>query len=282
MELNDFSALLDVGVTLNIAFVAIEYVKSYTRVLCNQVFKLQDAIEESFNDCMNKLVDEDTLTHIRPLTIGTHNTKTHNTNYLIEDAKRTREKLKKEITDRKEELLKKIEIVCEAKNVSAVSLWLFFFGLAGLFLCGYDKATMMANHRYWSFLSFFTLAYSITGWLSSPAGHNNLFLDFSSLRHTIIWFSISVAVCFVLTASSWLSSIIEQGWNVILISSLIILYSNFIASVVKVWRKAKIARKEVKESSETIQKECDKLQKKVNGLISTNEICNQLEVESEN
>lgn len=35
MMLSDFSPMIELAVTLNIAFVAVEYVKSYTNAVCN-------------------------------------------------------------------------------------------------------------------------------------------------------------------------------------------------------------------------------------------------------
>lgn len=276
MELNDFSSLIEVGVTLNIAFVAVEYVKSYTRVLCNQVFKLQEFISVSFNDCIKILVDEETLAHIQPNKIGENK----NTNNLIEKAKRTREIIKKEIDTEKAKFDEKIENVCEAKNVSSISLWLFFYGLTALFLCGCEMPHQM-EHTFWTFLSILTILYSIMGWFVHT-NQKNVWIDFSSLRHAIIYFWISFVFCiiFVGVFHTRIFLIIEIVWQNILFLSLIWMFSNFVASVIMIWNKADAVRKEIDKSSKQIQAKCTNLQKDVDRLINVNELCAQLEIES--
>lgn len=96
MRLADFSSFIEVATTLNIALVAIEYVKTYTNVLCSQVFNFQDFINKSFVKCEKILVDRMTLEHIPSVSV-----EGRSTNSLIEKAKRDREKLKKKLKTRK-------------------------------------------------------------------------------------------------------------------------------------------------------------------------------------
>lgn len=278
MELNDFSSLIEVAVALNIAFVAVEYVKTYTKVLCNQVFKLHDFIAASYMECMQSLVDEETLSHIRPNKIGENK----NTNNLIEKAKREREKIRKEIDTEKETFSLKIENVCEAKNVSAISLWLFFYGLVALFLFGL-KLNPCREHIFWSFLSLSTFIYVLIGWFFNNKS-KSVFQDYSSLRHAIIWFLIVLIICLIPTLflGSYLSPIIDYIWQFVLFLSLFLMYSNFVAAVIKVWNKADNIRKEIKASSEQIKNRCSTLQEDVNKLINVNEVCDLLDLEPDN
>jgi hypothetical protein len=77
MEISNFSSLIEVGVALNIACVAIEYVKSYNDVLCNQVFNLEHKIETAVKECrskLNEVMDVTTLTNLPNTVIGGRNT----------------------------------------------------------------------------------------------------------------------------------------------------------------------------------------------------------------
>lgn len=76
---------------MSIAFVAVEYVKSYTSILCERFFKFQDFVEQSFKECRDILTDKETLEHICPIDI-----EGRSTNTAIEDAKRKNESLTKE------------------------------------------------------------------------------------------------------------------------------------------------------------------------------------------
>lgn len=69
MAINDFSAIIQLAATLCIAFVAVEYVRSFIGVLCERFFKFQDFIAKSFQECRDILTDRDTLEHIEPIVI---------------------------------------------------------------------------------------------------------------------------------------------------------------------------------------------------------------------
>ena len=51
MTINDFSALIQLSATMSIAFVAVEYVKSYTDILCEKLFKFHDFVQAAFKEC---------------------------------------------------------------------------------------------------------------------------------------------------------------------------------------------------------------------------------------
>lgn len=53
MAINDFSTLICMAATMSIAFVATEYVTSYTKTLCERFFKFQEYVKASFDECRN-------------------------------------------------------------------------------------------------------------------------------------------------------------------------------------------------------------------------------------
>lgn len=69
MAINDFSAVIQLMATISIAFVAVEYVKSFTGQLCDRVFRFKDFITQSFQECKNSLADKETLDSLEPLII---------------------------------------------------------------------------------------------------------------------------------------------------------------------------------------------------------------------
>ena len=63
--INDFSPMIELAVTLNIAFVAVEYVKSYTNAVCNQLFNFGQFLKDAYGECKSLLVDDIALNSIR-------------------------------------------------------------------------------------------------------------------------------------------------------------------------------------------------------------------------
>mgnify|MGYP004473838103 CR=1 FL=1 len=94
MMLSDFSPMIELAVTLNIAFVAVEYVKSYTNAVCNQLFNFAKFLDGSFEECKSLLVDDVTLNSI-------HDSKINGNSIAgeIEKAKISRERISNEISN---------------------------------------------------------------------------------------------------------------------------------------------------------------------------------------
>lgn len=89
MELSNFSSLAEIAVTFNIAFVAIEYVKSFSRVLSTRVLSLGTFIDEKFGECEALLADRETLEHCHPIEIHDKETSRSSENVLhLESVKR--------------------------------------------------------------------------------------------------------------------------------------------------------------------------------------------------
>lgn len=272
MELNDFSSLIEIAVTLSIAFVAIEYVKTYTKVLCNQVFNFQEYIFERFENCKTRLVDEETLNHIEPNTIDGRSTM-----HLIEGAKRKREIISSEIETEKNKFCEIIEDVCEAGNMSSVSLWMFFYGITALFLIG-CKIDANWFHICWTILTFFTILYSGFGWFIGKC--RKWYANFASLRHSIISYVLSLLISIGLASLFYDSNclFVEEIWNIVLMISLFCMYSNFIAAVAKVWIKAKKVKKDIDDSSQNLVNKCNTLTREVDTLINLNSLSSQMQV----
>ena len=60
MELDKFTSFIEMGATLTIAFVAVEYTKQYTCLIAQKVFDYFGRIEKIVLEC-KKAIDEDTI-----------------------------------------------------------------------------------------------------------------------------------------------------------------------------------------------------------------------------
>lgn len=167
MILSDFSPMIELAVTLNIAFVAVEYVKSYTNAICNQLFNFAQYLKESFEECKSLLVDDITLDSIHDSKINGNSISGE-----IEKAKIAKEKLSKEMGVELQNFALKIEKVCQAKSISSVSLWLFLYGLAYLFCMGIDSLVAERDIKIFSvWMTFFTFIYTLFGWSIGEKGY---------------------------------------------------------------------------------------------------------------
>lgn len=271
LSLSGFSSVIELATTLNIAFVAIEYVKTYTKVLCNQVFDLKQFIQRAFQECVSGLPDSGTLATIPHITINEHNT-----DELVEKLKRDCELLLKEINNTKELHEEKVDEVCEAKNVSSISLFLFFVGVGGLILSGFEADYQSIVRCLWSIFFICSLIYCIIGWGVSEESKHRVF-NFESLRHAIISFFVVLVISSSIFIWHQIADIfIQRVWNWLLPVSVLFSFSNFVIASGKIWYKARDTKVEIKKSQEEIIKKCQDLSSKVNQMISVRDLANDL------
>lgn len=269
MEISSFSSLIEVGVTLNIACVAIEYVKSYTSVLCDQVFNLNTLIEKAIKECRNKLdevMDATTLQNLPNTSVGGRNTE-----ILKQRLIRNRETLSSDIEAKKDSLSKGIKNVCEVKNISSICLWLFLFGLAGLFMIGFeeDGGSNFDLHLYWLLLTTFGTFFCVIGWIQKEKDREWWKFDYCSLRFSILSFVVSAAMCalsFLIRDMDIVTNIVDYIWNATLIYSMVLLYSNFIVSACEVWNKAKKGKDNIEGEKQELLDRCSAWNNEVSHL----------------
>lgn len=271
LSLSGFSSVIELATTLNIAFVAIEYVKTYTKVLCEQVFDLKHFIQQTFEKCNSALPDQGTLATIPHMTINNHNI-----DEKVEKLKRDQEILQKEIQTTKSKHEEKVNDVCEAKNVSSISLFLFFIGVSGLLLLGFEKNYQSIVRCLWSIFFICSLIYCIIGWGVSEESKHRVF-NFESLRHAIISFFVVLVISSSIFIWHQIADIfIQRVWNWLLPVSVLFSFSNFVIASGKIWYKARDTKVEIKKSQEEIIKKCQDLSSKVNQMISVRDLANDL------
>lgn len=260
MEISSFSSLIEVGVTLNIACVAVEYVKSYTSVLCNQVFNLAASINNVAKQCLQKLnevMDETTLANLPDKLSGGRSiiplkrSLTKSRASLVQDINQSAEKLEKD-------MLK----VCEVKSVSSICLWLFLFGVTALFIMGIESEESERNisiHFLWTLLTVLGCIFTFVGWKSNGEHRRWWKFGYCSLRFSILAFVISLFISIVVIIFVGSSADMPDTlWRIVLILSMVLLYSNFIASSFAVWKKAKQCKQTIEETRIELLSKCEK------------------------
>lgn len=279
MTLNDFSTLIQLSATLNIAFVAVEYAKAYTRTLSEKVFKFQFFIVSSFQECIELLIDKNTLDHLEPIVI-----EGKSTNNKIEKVKRDREILMKEIETEQKRLEENVKLMCESKSLSSLSLFLFLYSTTALFLVGITSLAPQFIPNFWSILTSLTVLFLIVGWMLGEKDKQQSYLDFSLLRHSIMYFSFSVILSFILSIIFFYYSLdvsTSPCWTYILVFSALVPFTNFIAFLIKIKRKAKAVKNEITKCSSEIKTKCNTLKESVDALLNVSKLNQQLKIDDQ-
>lgn len=268
MMINDFSPMIELAVTLNIAFVAVEYVKSYTNAVCNQLFNFGQFLKDAYGECKSLLVDDITLNSIRVSDINGKSIASE-----IEKAKITREKISSEINDDLQSFKLKVEKVCQSKCISSVSLWLFLYGLSFLFCMGLDSIVEEECIKMFIlWLTIFTFVYTILGWSIGEKGYKKCFFDFTSLRHAICSFVIGLCLSILLTYICLQADKFVCSFSLIVVLGVLYMYSNFIVSSIMVWLKASKVKDEIKTNANAYKDKCKELRHDVDQLLAINEV----------
>lgn len=277
MAINDFSAIIQLAATISIAFVAVEYVKSFTCILCEKFFKFYDFVKDSFKECRDILTDKDTLSHIEAVDVGGKSTIT-----AIEEAKRQNESLSKEIDEEENRQQEEISKVCEARSMSSICFFVFLFNTMLLIVGGLENRHPFFIHYFSCLFNLLGIIYLIVGWFIGEKKDPYRFCDFSSLRHPIfgfmVVFTISFAASLILFyyCKDCTFEYIENSWWYVLVVSIVFTYLNFIVFVFKIRSKAHHFMSNVASSKENLKSKCEAAEKDVEDLMGTTRLMAKL------
>lgn len=281
MTINNFSALIQLAATLSIAFVAVEYVKSYTSVLCEKFFKFHEFIKDSFEQCRAILTDIDTLSHIQPIDIGGGKT----TNSEIEAAKRNNEALTKEIDTEEQKKKEEMNCVCQAKSMSSMCFFIFLYNTLLLFVGGVEESHPYFVHSFSFSYGLLGVLYIVFGWWLGEKEEPARFCDFASLRHSIFGFliifllSLISAIIVHLFFFDWFLYMLAPYWWYLFIITLLFTYANFVIFVFKIRIKAKSFKNTVLESKSKLEEKCKKAEESVSDLMGTTRLISKLQAD---
>ncbi len=278
MEINDFSAIIQFTATVCIAFVTVEYVKSFIDVLCERFFKCQEFIINAFQECRDKLADKNTLENINAVDINGKST-----NNKIEEAKRENEILRKDISDMEEQIKKELKSTCQVRSMSSLCFLIFLESVLILLVGGVEKRYIVFSHSLVVVLTFFSVIYLFIGWIRGEKDAQKYILtDFSSLKQPFYWFFISIlfSIVILLVCSIFLSfeslrvceNTIDDIWWWSLVIYIIFSYLNFFVFALKINNKAEDFKKKVKDSKSVLIERCEAANKNVEKLQAASDL----------
>lgn len=276
MTVNDFSSIIQLAATLSIVFVAVEYVKSYTSILCEKFFRFQDFVKQSFDECRNILTDFETLSHLSAVDIGNGKT----TNEKIEEVKRRNESLNKEIKDEEDRQNQVLPVACEAKSMSSICFYIGLYNIINLFIGSFEPAAPTFIHSFIICFNALCALYVVFGWFVGEHDSKNVFLNYSTLSHPIYGLVtilvISVGVSLLLNNCM----VLEPFWWVFLCLSISFSYLNFIVFVFKIRTKANKYKKEVCSQKDALSEKCRVVAKAANDLINATSLINSIKADN--
>lgn len=265
--INNFASLLSLLASVSLAFVAVDYIKTYAETLHQRLFRFGEYLERIYQCCT--LPDDNTIDGLKPLMVGSRDTALD-----IEQIKRDKEKMHKQIDDFKAEQTQKVKSICESKSMSPLCFF-FFLGCVFLLFLGvvesaYEEFSKKASQVF-CVLSCIVIVFS---WCKGEDCRQWKWCSFTSLLHLFILFMLCAIFSLVLglipiQIGRHILYIPHRQWLLLLIYSVLVVLS-FAVSIVRIWWKIRKQRSEVRRKAEGEHlAECKKIAEQVEKVKAT-------------
>ncbi len=271
--LSNYSSLLEIAAAVNIAFVAVEYSKSYTQTLSEKVFDFPNIINRAFQPCNKVIFQKDTLNEMQPIILGEKTTFVQIQQSLIDI-----EKLEEEIESKRKKMNEKMLLVCNYAHFPSLSLWNFLFSIVLLFVSGYEYVDSDFSIIFVLLISLFTFLFQLFGWIvndenkqSTPYCLSNSILVFIG----VILFSIIIAF-FTKSYATILNETFLIGNWIYFIT--LLPFINFVVFFYFVRRKIKKLKKWIVTESDESVKKSEAIQKTIDELTAVISISRKLSI----
>lgn len=272
MGLNDFTSMFEVAVTLNLAFVAVEYANSYTNLLARHVYKLHDKINDVFADCIN-IVDEESVNSLRGNTVDGKNTI-----IMVEELKRNYNKLKEEADNLKNNHLNVVNEKCHFKCFAFISLYFGLYSLTALMMAGVGSNDV--SNLFWIIYSALSVlcivVYTIFVWNDIWSTKTNSLV--SCIGLFIILLGISWAIVWVIYSyNRELMNFILPSYNWVAPISSLLPFGNFVSFALIMKRRSINLYDEAKRTVEDLKPKWEKIKTDTSKLAAVNELSSNME-----
>ena len=138
-------------------------------------------------------------------------------------------------------------------------------------------------HLFWMVLTLFSLIFTIVGWWIGNKEKPLWIIDYCSLRFSIFSFLVCIAISLVVTFFAKdpnVSSYIDGWWPKMLVFSMFLLYSNFVASSIEIWNKAQKGKNEILSEKEALMRKCTEINNSVNSLQGVGDVDTMLTMDA--
>lgn len=243
MQLVDFQDVIILAATFYMAFVAVDYVKSFSSLLYEKVFRLPDFIEEQIARAEKLSIDTESLKNF-----ANHEIDGRNLVERVEQVRRTNEILNGEIATLKTSYTQSLTTACMSKNIQAVCLFMFLTCLTALIASGLEGTWPIFTHAAWILYSFFALAYlsltAIPSCSSKLASFNVMLLSYG------IMFFITLCLSILFQIVSF--DFFDTWWAFWLPISVFVLWVCFFFIIISIFSQVKQKKSQLQKDVEII------------------------------
>lgn len=276
MELSSFTSFIEVGATLTVAFVAVEYAKQYTFIVADRVFNFIENIRRSVEEC-KKLIDESTIDGLGNLTINGCSA-----DIKIEGLKREKEKTIQALNEKEEIEKRYVNDRCNSRSYSALSLFIFIFSSVSLFISGLEELEVVKC--FWFVTSIICLFYVISAWIFGENQKSKYWIDYSSLKTAfyvfVIIISFSLITSWVCQKFDYIADFMIEYFYIAILITLFTPYINFIVYALKIRKKSVEIHEHIGETFKPLKTRCKTIQEETSKLSAAYSLA--LDMEKEN
>lgn len=280
MAINDFSSIIQLSATLLIAFVAVDYVKSYIGQLVERVFGFENFIKSSFDECRHQLTDKETFDNLEPVLINGKST-----NAAIEEEKRKTETLTKEIEDTEDEMLKMTKSACYVRSMPSVCLFLFMCHVTILLAGAVEPRLEDFSHIFVSIFCILSMLYLFWGWFEGEKEKQNRFTNFFSLRCSILWFIIIFSIAafeslYLFFKAVSCKPLFNSSWWYCILAFVLLTFINYLVFSLKIYSNTGKMKIYIRRRQSSLMEKCEKSKKDVSDLMATVRVDSKIKVDS--
>lgn len=273
--MDSFLTAIQFLTTIAIAFVAIDYVKSFTEVLCKKYFHSEEKIDKEFIECIKLLPDRETLDSIKPRIIDGNSTLTK-----IEQLKREQEKASSAIRNAKSELNQTFSDKCQVCSISSISLYIALSGIMLMLIAPIECKNKIIAHDLAFAVSIMMLIYYSVGWIVGERHKQCWLFDYSNFKHPVIsflvTFIITIAILIILSIGIPSPNFIEDVWWYVLIGNLVLAFFNYMVFPCFIFVKAHKTINNIPNIRKDIKEQCEKIHKDFNDLMVLDDLSKTL------
>lgn len=274
ISLANFGDIFGFSAALNIAFVAVDYVHTYSYILSNKVFKFDNNVKRKISDLVSSLIDETSISSIEPVMLNNVSTSGE-----IEEVKENRKKIEKELKDVENSLIASVNALCESKTNSFISLFLAMYSVLALLLIGVCGQWKVLIEGFWLAMTILTTLIIVIAWIKkNPVCW---IINFSSLKHSIFSFFASVFISILISVSIQGIHINSDTSNWLYVFSETLSISNFMVYIFIVKHKSSIINFKISSEIDPLNEKCRNFNDQVNQLMNTSSLSKKIKSKGE-
>ena len=278
MIICDFSSIFELAAGLNAAFVVVEYSRSFSKQLYENVFNFDLHIDKNIS-VSRTLIDDETLIGLESVKCGESDT-----GKLIEKIRRDKEKLNSFIEEERKRLKASAKDACELRSHSGLSLLNFLFCLFILFLSPFENFHATITQYLIITALFIILFVQMICWIADARDKsiklfNSLSLSISqSFFVFLIDFVISIIAYCILQHLSIYWKLEQHTFLFVMYLAALLPFLNFVVFTFILKNKLKQVQNNIRQIKDIVLRWCNDINALANKVNTVSEVSHMLEL----